>query len=117
MTLLTERKSIRKYDPNFKITKEEMIQILKLATRAPSSTNMQSWRFFVVESDDAKAKLKTALYGNQNQLETSAAMICVFTDLKKHLYAEKIMNMAYEKKSHRFRSERKTHYILNGKCF
>jgi nitroreductase len=96
MSILTERRSIRKYDPTIKISKDEMIQILKLATRAPSSTNMQPWRFFIVESLAAKDKLKTVLYGNLTQLETSSAMICVFADLKKHLLAEKILNQAYE---------------------
>lgn len=96
MSILESRKSIRKYDPTIKISKEEMIEILKLATRAPSSTNMQPWRFFIVETESGKEKLRPVLYGNISQLETSSAMICVFTDLKKHLLAEKILNQAYE---------------------
>ena len=83
MSKLTKRRSIRKYDPNIKISKDEMVSILKDATRAPSSMNMQPWRFIIVESSEAKEKLRPVLYGNQTQLETSAAMICIFTDLKK----------------------------------
>jgi len=94
MSKLLERRSIRKYDPNVKISKEEMKQILKEATRAPSSMNMQPWRFIVVESNEAKETLRPILYGNQLQLETSSAMILIFTDLKKYEYAEKIYNLA-----------------------
>lgn len=46
MSELLKRRSIRSYDPNVKISKEEMIEILAKASRAPSSMNMQPWRFF-----------------------------------------------------------------------
>lgn len=35
-----------------------MIQILEEATRAPSSVNLQPWRFVVIESDEANDKLR-----------------------------------------------------------
>ena len=59
MSELIKRRSIRKYDPNVKISKDEMKEMLEKATRAPSSMNMQSWRFFIVESNEAKEKIKT----------------------------------------------------------
>lgn len=93
---LLERKSIRKYDSEIKITKEEMTVILEEATRAPSSMNMQPWRFIVVETPEGKKKLKHVLMGNHLQLETSAAMIVIFTDLKKYELAEKIFDKAIE---------------------
>ena len=94
MSELTKRRSIRKYDSNLKISKDEMTIILEEATRAPSSMNMQPWRFVVVETHEGKEKLRPILYGNQLQLETSSAMICIFTDLKKYELAEKIYNKA-----------------------
>jgi nitroreductase len=97
MSKLTTRRSIRKYDPQIKISQEEMVKILEDATKAPSSMNMQSWRFVIVSSNDSKEKLRPVLYGNQLQLDTSAAMICIFTDLKKFEYAEKIFDQAVEK--------------------
>lgn len=96
MSKLLERRSIRKYDPNIKISREEMNQILTEATRAPSSMNMQPWRFVVVETMEGKAQLKPALYGNLLQLETSSAMIVILTDLKKFEYAEQIFDQAVE---------------------
>lgn len=96
MSKLTERRSIRKYDKDIKISRDEMNLILEEATRAPSSMNMQPWRFVVVESQEAKERLRPVLYGNQLQLETSSAMICIFTDLKKYEFAEKIYNKAVE---------------------
>jgi len=96
MSNLLDRRSIRLYDPNVKISKQEMVTILEEATRAPSSMNMQPWRFFIVETKEAKERLRPVLYGNINQLETSSAMICIFTDLKKYDYAEKIYDKAVQ---------------------
>ena len=99
MKELLERRSIRIYDPTVKISKNEMTEMLEKATRAPSSINMQSWRFYIVETPEAKEKLRPILYGNQSQLDTSAAMICIFTDLKKFQYAEKIFDKAIDHKT------------------
>ncbi len=94
MSQLLERRAIRKYDSNIKITKKEMTIILEEATRAPSSMNMQPWRFVIVDSIEGKEKLRTVLRGNQLQLETSAAMIVIFADIKKYDLAEKIFDKA-----------------------
>ncbi|MGE4320294.1 MAG: nitroreductase family protein [Acholeplasmataceae bacterium] len=96
MNVFTERKSIRNYDANEKISKETLTLILEETLRAPSSMNMQPTRLVVIESDTYKEKLKPVLFGNQLQLETSSHMICLFTDLKKYEYAEKIYTTAYE---------------------
>jgi len=96
MSELLNRRSIRKYDPNVKISKDELTEILEKAMRAPSSMNMQSYRFFIVESKEAKEKLRPVLYGNHLQLDTSSQMICIFTDLKKFELAEKIFNKAVD---------------------
>ncbi len=45
------RHSVKEFNVNKKIDREEMIQILEEATLAPSSVNLQPWRFVVVESD------------------------------------------------------------------
>ncbi|MGA0351157.1 MAG: nitroreductase family protein [Acholeplasmataceae bacterium] len=94
---ILERKSIRIYKKEHKISDEELKQMILEANLAPSSMNMQPWRYVIIRSDEAKRKLKDALYGNKNQLETSAAMIVVFNDLNKFELAEKIYNKAVDK--------------------
>ena len=94
---LLERRSIRIYDETVKISDDELKQIILEANLAPSSMNMQPWRYVIVSSDAAKEKLRPALYGNLKQLETSAAMIVVFNDLHKFELAEKIYDTAVEK--------------------
>ncbi len=97
MNILTARRSIRTYDANYKIPKEELTEILNETLRAPSSLNMQPTRFFILESKEAKEKLRPILYGNQTQLDTSSAMVLLFTDIKKFDNAERIFTEAVEK--------------------
>jgi nitroreductase len=94
MNMLTERRSVRVYDPAVKISKQEMTTILDEASRAPSSMNMQPWRFVVVASDEGKRRLDPVMKGNRTQLETSAAMIVILNDLEKYSLAEKIYDKA-----------------------
>ncbi|AIQ15744.1 NAD(P)H nitroreductase [Paenibacillus sp. FSL H7-0357] len=96
-SIITGRRSVRKYDTSVKISKEEMTEILTETTLAPSSVNMQPWRFLVIESAEGKAKLGPIARFNQVQVETSAAVIAVFGDLNNFDYAEQIYGTAVER--------------------
>lgn len=78
--LMKNRRSIRAYDENVKITHEEMLEMINEATSAPSSVNMQPWRFVVADSAEAKAKLRPLVRFNTTQNDTSSAMIILFGD-------------------------------------
>ncbi|WP_208559738.1 nitroreductase family protein [Marinilactibacillus kalidii] len=88
------RKSIRVYDENVKIPKEEMLEMIQKSTIAPSSVNMQPWRFVVVESDEEKAKLKPLIRFNTRQNDTSSAMLLIFGDMECYEYGEEIYDQA-----------------------
>jgi nitroreductase len=92
MDQILNRRSIRVYDENVKISREEMNQILTEAMLAPSSRNQQPWRFVVVDTKLGKEKLGLAMPYNLNQLNTSAAMIVVFQDLQKYKLAEVMLD-------------------------
>lgn len=96
MEIMKGRRSIRNYDPNVKISKEEMTQILEEATTAPSSVNMQPWRFVVIDSAEAKAKLAPLASFNQTQVATSSAVIAIFADEENFSYGEEIYSKAVE---------------------
>jgi nitroreductase len=90
------RRSIKIYDPTVKISHEEMSEMLGKATRAPSSINLQPWRFLVIESKKAKATLLDLAQSNSHQVVTSAAVIAIFGDLEHDTYAEDIFNTEVE---------------------
>jgi nitroreductase len=94
--IVTGRRSIKNYDKSVKISREEMEEILTLATLAPSSVNMQPWRFLVIESPEGKATLAPLARFNQNQVETSSAVIAVFGDMNNFDNGEEIYGKAVD---------------------
>ncbi|MDH6354129.1 nitroreductase [Dysgonomonas sp. PH5-45] len=89
--LLKERVSIRKYDPSVKISRQEMKNILQDAMTAPSSFNLQPWRFVVIDSEEGKALIKPHMMFNQLQCETSSAIIAIFGDKENQLSIDPIL--------------------------
>ena len=95
--LIHERKSVRKYKENVAIPHEEIQTLLQKAITAPSSSNMQPWRFIVIEDQQVKKELRV-IANNQEQVETSSAIIAVLGDLEMYKNAEKIYDANYEQK-------------------
>ncbi|MGE0910386.1 nitroreductase family protein [Bacillus atrophaeus] len=81
LDILQQRASVKEYDKNATISKEEMTELLELTTKAPSAWNLQHWHFTVFHSDEAKAALLPVAY-NQKQIIESSAVVAVLGDLK-----------------------------------
>ena len=94
--LIHERKSVRKYKENVVIPHEDLQTLLQKAITAPSSSNMQPWRFLVIEDQQVKKELRP-IANNQEQVETSSAIIAVLGDLEMYKNTEKIYNTNFEK--------------------
>lgn len=92
--IVLNRKSIRRYDENVKISREEMLTMLDEANRAPSSVNLQPWRYVVVDTNEGKEQLRPFIRFNQLQNDTSAAMILIFGDRKNYEYGKEIYGAA-----------------------
>lgn len=88
------RKSIRLYENDIKISHKEMLEMIQKATSAPSSVNMQPWRFVIVESAEEKKKLRPLIRFNTTQNDTSSAMLLIFGDMECYEYGEEIYNQA-----------------------
>ncbi|MCI1643295.1 MAG: nitroreductase family protein [Bifidobacterium crudilactis] len=95
--ILEGRRSIRQYDPKVSISREEMLEMLNEAAKAPSSVNMQPWRFLIVQSEEGRATLKPLIRFNKRQNKSSSAMIVVFGDMRCYEYADRIYKESAEK--------------------
>ncbi|MEC0177446.1 nitroreductase family protein [Paenibacillus favisporus] len=93
--VIQERRSVRSYDPEVKISREEMNEILQQAALAPSGANLQPWRFLVIDSQELKQKLFPIAFDQQQVIEASA-VIAVLGDLEGYKLAEKIYGMAVD---------------------
>ena len=94
--IVNGRRSIKQYDPTVKISREEMSEILTQASKAPSSINMQPWRFLVIDSDEGKEMLAPLASFNNDKVMSSSAVIAVFADRNNFDYAEEIYGKAVE---------------------
>lgn len=88
-SVMTARKSVRVYDPNYTILKEDIEEIIQQATTSPSSSNLQPWRFIVIQDQEVKKELR-AIANNQEQVETSSAIIAVLGDVEMYEKVEQI---------------------------
>ncbi|MFF2480848.1 nitroreductase family protein [Paenibacillus sp. NPDC058071] len=95
LDVLQSRRSVRHYDPSFVISQEEIQEILELATKSPSSSNTQSWRFLVVTDPELKKQLQP-IANNQQQVADASALIILLGDLEMYNKVEKINQLAVD---------------------
>jgi nitroreductase len=94
--ILLNRRSVKQYDTSVKISKEEMIEILAKAMRAPSTSNTQTYRFVVIDTPEGKEKLAKLAPHNLSQVTTSSAVIAIFGDLHASEKFEKMFSKTVE---------------------
>ena len=75
--VLRERRSMRKYQPDRKVSREQVEEILKAATLAPSWKNSQTARYYVVMSDDMLKKVKETCLPAFNQTNSKDAPVLI----------------------------------------
>lgn len=74
------RRSIRKFQPE-PISQNDLREILRLASLAPTANNVQPTRFAVIQNPELQAKLQEAAYG-QTQVTSAPAVIVVYSDME-----------------------------------
>ena len=76
------RRSIKEYDPGHKMTAEEEQKLLEATIQAPTSFNIQHWRFVIIRDPELRARIRKELGNDQAQM-TDASLLVLFTaDMK-----------------------------------
>ncbi|MBT2665016.1 nitroreductase family protein [Bacillus sp. ISL-4] len=89
ITVAKERRSVRQYDAEYVMTEEEIREILDIAIQAPSSSNLQPWRFLVIQDKQTQQEL-LPIANNQQQIVDASAVIAVLADIEGYKNAERI---------------------------
>lgn len=89
ITVAKERRSVRQYDAEYVMTEEEIREILDVAIQAPSSSNLQPWRFLVIQDKHTQQEL-LPIANNQQQIVDASAVIAVLADIEGYKNAERI---------------------------
>src|SRR5271155_3723275 len=75
---IAERRASPSFDES-PIPDADLMKILQAGLQAPSSYNLQPWRFIVVRNAEQKKKLRSACY-NQPKVEEASAMVVACGD-------------------------------------
>ncbi|MEM1280162.1 MAG: nitroreductase family protein [Cyanobacteria bacterium P01_D01_bin.6] len=73
-----QRRAIKQYDPNHKLTPDEEQKLFEAMIQAPTSFNIQHWRFVVLRDPELRAKIRKELGNDQAQM-TDASLLVLFT--------------------------------------
>lgn len=73
--LIEARVSANNYDSARGLDQQQIAELVRLATLAPSAYNFQNWKFIAVRSAAAKARLKTVAYGQHKVVDAAVTFI------------------------------------------
>ncbi|MGJ8649291.1 MAG: nitroreductase family protein [Opitutaceae bacterium] len=87
-TAIHQRRSVKYYDPNHKMSEVEIQELLELALLSPTSFNMQNWRFVVVTDQAEQEAIREASW-NQAHVSEASITILLCADLNAHVGGER----------------------------
>ena len=78
---IEQRRSIKHFDKNHKLSESEIEKLLSLAILSPTSYNIQNWRFVLVKDSETRKKIRSAAW-DQAQVTDSSLLLILCADLK-----------------------------------
>jgi nitroreductase len=78
------RRSLKHYDPNHRLTEAEVARLIELAKLAPSSFNMQNYRFVIVRDAELRKQIRAVAW-NQTQVTDASLLVILCANLTAHV--------------------------------
>ena len=76
---IASRRSVKKFDPEHKLTPEEINQLMEAVILSPTSFNIQNWRFVLITDQAVKDKVKEFGW-NQAQFSDCSVIVLICGD-------------------------------------
>lgn len=73
-----QRRAIKGFDPGHRLTPGEETRLLEAAIQAPTSFNIQHWRFVILRDPELRQKIRTE-FGNDQAQMTDASLLVLMT--------------------------------------
>ena len=77
------RRSVKHFDPAHRMTAEEIARLIALAKLAPTSFNMQNYRFVIVSDPDLRREIRAVAW-DQAQVTDASLLVILCADLMAH---------------------------------
>jgi len=95
LELIHSRLSTERFEPGGTLSEKEIRELIEDAIQAPSSFNIQHWRFVAVRDPDGKKRMREAAYG-QAAVEDAAVTLVILGDVRAHEKLESILESSVE---------------------
>ena len=79
-TAVESRRSIKAYDPEHRLSAEEIDRLMSLTILSPTAFNIQNWRFVLVEDPVLRHQVR-AVSWNQSQVTDASLLVVLVADL------------------------------------
>jgi nitroreductase len=76
-----QRRAIKAFDPEHKLSAEEETKLLEAAIQAPTSFNIQHWRFVIIRDPDLRQTIRTEFGNDQAQMTDASLLILMTADV------------------------------------
>lgn len=80
-TAIESRRSVKHYDPDHRLSQEEIDKLFSLAILSPTSFNIQNWRFVNIDDTEMRQQVRAAAW-DQAQTTDASLLIAICADLK-----------------------------------
>ena len=76
------RRAIKHFDPDHRLTKEEETRLLEATIQAPTSFNIQHWRFIILRDPELRARIRKEFDNDQAQMTDASLLVLFCADTK-----------------------------------
>ena len=77
-----QRRAVKQFDPEHRLTPEEETRLLEAAIQSPTSFNIQHWRFVILRDPELRRKIRTEFGNDQAQMTDASLLVLLTGDVK-----------------------------------
>ena len=78
---IAQRRAVKNFDPNHRLSQDEIDQLFNLAILAPTAFNIQNWRFVLVQDPEIRKDIR-AVSWDQAQVTDASLLVILCADSK-----------------------------------
>jgi nitroreductase len=95
LNVLSQRHAAEQFDPTASITRSEIETLVQEASQAPSTFNLQHWRFVAITDPQTRTQLSTTtIEPNRQRVVDASVIFVILGDLEAHRSLAEILEQA-----------------------
>ena len=79
---IAARRAVKAFDPEHRLTADEERRLLQAAIQAPTSFNIQHWRFVILRDPELRRRIRTEFGNDQSQITDASLLVLMTADVQ-----------------------------------